>query len=125
MLTALLRMSSLLFACTVMVLGLLALTGPSYAQANRLQMNQSLSNLNLDAAPENRSVVPQGRSQLSLSTQQRRTLQRLRGGSLNFACTGGFCACHGDADCNDMFTTNVCGPTAVCIGSYCFCDRAQ
>ena len=25
-----------------------------------------------------------------------------------------FCTCTGDDDCNDMFSTDVCGPSAIC-----------
>ena len=50
-------------------------------------------------------------------------------GGLEFVCAGGYCACTGDVDCNDLFSTGLCGPDAVCItwGSgpaTCFCKRA-
>jgi len=35
-------------------------------------------------------------------------------GRLGFSCGPFGCICSGDSDCNDMFTTNVCGPHAVC-----------
>lgn len=47
----------------------------------------------------------------------------LRGRSLGFTCSGFGCVCTGDADCNDMFSTNVCGPYAVCINNVCWCSR--
>ena len=40
-----------------------------------------------------------------------------------FQCSQRFCACSGDEDCNDMFTTNVCGPYAICFGDLCICYR--
>jgi hypothetical protein len=43
--------------------------------------------------------------------------------SAEFACSTEFCMCSGDTDCNDMFTTNVCGPKAVCFGNLCICAR--
>lgn len=51
-------------------------------------------------------------------------LGSLAGGrALGFACNPLFCACKGDSDCNDMFTTNVCGPRAICIDDVCYCLR--
>ncbi len=45
---------------------------------------------------------------------------------LGFSCAPWGCICNGDADCNDMFTTNVCGPFAVCStdGGFCICSRS-
>ncbi|HEV7779938.1 MAG TPA: hypothetical protein VGO58_01665 [Chitinophagaceae bacterium] len=43
--------------------------------------------------------------------------------SVQFQCSQKFCVCSGDADCNDMFTTNVCGPDAACFGNSCVCYR--
>lgn len=40
-----------------------------------------------------------------------------------FQCSQNFCICSGNQDCNDMFTTNVCGPDAVCFGEMCACYR--
>lgn len=45
------------------------------------------------------------------------------GSATQFQCGPIFCMCTGDADCNDMFTTNVCGPSAICINNVCFCAR--
>lgn len=46
---------------------------------------------------------------------------------LGFSCGALGCVCTGDADCNDMFSTNVCGPNAVCFesgsGVVCVCLR--
>lgn len=45
-----------------------------------------------------------------------------------FNCGEGSCSCHGDDDCNDMFSSDVCkmlGPIlvdGVCIGSGCVCN---
>ena len=44
-------------------------------------------------------------------------------GSANFMCNLLYCVCRGDSDCNDMFSTNVCGPYAVCINGTCACSR--
>jgi hypothetical protein len=45
-----------------------------------------------------------------------------------FTCNPIWCSCQGDDDCNDMFTTNVCGDTAFCVdtsspGVKCYCER--
>lgn len=42
---------------------------------------------------------------------------------LGFTCNPLFCACRGDSDCNDMFTTSLCGPRAICIDDVCYCVR--
>jgi len=51
----------------------------------------------------------------------------LGGQGLGFNCGGLGCVCSGDADCNDMFSTNVCGPWAYCFESggqvICVCSR--
>lgn len=45
-----------------------------------------------------------------------------------FHCGEGSCSCHGDDDCNDMFSSDVCkmlGPIVVdgvCVGSSCVCN---
>jgi hypothetical protein len=46
---------------------------------------------------------------------------------LGFECTGPFCICTGDDDCNDLFTTDLCGD-AICFetdagGVVCLCLR--
>ena len=51
-----------------------------------------------------------------------------KGGTMNFSCGMTSCTCHGDADCNNMFSSNVCGRSAVCdtsSGVECSCLRAQ
>jgi hypothetical protein len=60
---------------------------------------------------------------LTLAPRQQNQLRTMRAGRMDFACSGRYCVCDGDTDCNDMFTTNVCGVNAVCIGTLCFCDR--
>jgi len=45
------------------------------------------------------------------------------GQTLGFSCGPWGCVCTGDDDCNDMFSTNACGPWAVCIGNVCYCRR--
>lgn len=47
-------------------------------------------------------------------------------GETEFTCIGHICFCHGDNDCNDMFTTNVCSEDindAACVGETCACVR--
>jgi hypothetical protein len=44
-------------------------------------------------------------------------------GGLSFTCGGWGCVCSGDDDCNDMFSSNVCGPWGICIDNYCYCSR--
>ncbi|MEO8510031.1 MAG: hypothetical protein ABI534_02195 [Chloroflexota bacterium] len=46
---------------------------------------------------------------------------------LGFECSGPLCICTGDADCNDMFGTSLCGD-AICFedavgGVVCLCLR--
>jgi hypothetical protein len=52
---------------------------------------------------------------------------RLARQGLGFSCGGLGCVCSGDVDCNDMFSTNVCGPNATCFESggqvICVCLR--
>ncbi len=51
-----------------------------------------------------------------------------RGGVMNFSCGVTSCTCHGDADCNNMFSSTVCGRPAVCdtsSGVECSCLRSQ
>lgn len=51
-----------------------------------------------------------------------------KGGTMNFQCNMTSCTCQGDADCNNMFTSNVCGRSAVCDTSgnvECSCLRSQ
>jgi hypothetical protein len=33
---------------------------------------------------------------------------------LRYNCDSSYCTCTGDDDCNDMFSSDVCGPTAIC-----------
>lgn len=75
-------------------------------------------------APATTLAPPARFGALRINGAQRGQLETARAGRMDFACNGGYCVCRGDLDCNDMFTTNVCGPNAVCIGSYCFCDRS-
>ena len=46
-----------------------------------------------------------------------------KGNNTQFSCAPGFCICYGDSDCNDMFSTNACGPSAQCFGNTCVCAR--
>jgi hypothetical protein len=62
------------------------------------------------------SIVPASRA-------SRASLGLFGGRGLGFNCGGFGCVCTGDADCNDMFSTNVCGPYAVCIDNVCWCSR--
>jgi hypothetical protein len=43
--------------------------------------------------------------------------------TLGYTCSGLMCTCSGDADCNDMFTSDVCGDVAVCDENGCSCLR--
>lgn len=53
---------------------------------------------------------------------QRLNLGPRRGG-LNYDCGDLACACTGDEDCNDLFTSGKCGPVAVCYPDGCVCLR--
>ena len=99
---------------TLTPVGILA-AGP--APAGRFMVPQAKENM-----LQVEKAVP-GRELLKISPAQIETLQRLSTGSLNFSCNGTLCICKGDTDCNDMFTTNVCGIHAICVGSYCYCAR--
>ena len=44
-------------------------------------------------------------------------------GSMPFQCNPLYCVCQGDRDCNDMFSTNVCGLIAFCVNDTCVCNR--
>jgi hypothetical protein len=46
-----------------------------------------------------------------------------RTGGLNYDCSALACACTGDDDCNDLFTTSKCGPIAICYPDGCICIR--
>lgn len=51
-----------------------------------------------------------------------------KGGTMNFSCNMTSCTCRGDHDCNNMFSSTVCGKSAVCdtsSGVECSCLRAQ
>jgi hypothetical protein len=45
------------------------------------------------------------------------------GGRLNFDCGELACSCSGDDDCNDLFTSDKCGPIAICYPDGCICIR--
>ena len=63
------------------------------------------------------------RAQRLLITAGRQSGRRIAPGPLPFECNSTFCVCRGDADCNDMFGTDVCGPIAICINDVCVCGR--
>lgn len=56
---------------------------------------------------------------------QKLNLSRRPGGSggLNFSCQNLVCVCTGDQDCNDLFTSDVCGEIAICYPDGCICIR--
>ena len=59
------------------------------------------------------------KGQLALGTPadlrgQKLNTSRTGGGTANFTCSGLFCGCSGDADCNDMFSGGACGSIAWC-----------
>lgn len=45
------------------------------------------------------------------------------GGRLGFSCDRLTCDCSGDDDCNDMFSSGVCGDIAFCSETGCWCFR--
>ena len=50
----------------------------------------------------------------------------IKGGSgSSYSCGGGVCTCYGDDDCNDMFSSGVCGGAGLCHddakGTWCEC----
>ena len=46
-----------------------------------------------------------------------------RSPALGFTCDGARCDCKGDDDCNDMFSSGVCGDIAACTPDGCSCLR--
>ncbi|HUO99516.1 MAG TPA: hypothetical protein VMU01_12665 [Rhizomicrobium sp.] len=68
-----------------------------------------------------------GRSRVNFSPIQRQGATALlsTGATPMFACNAIFCSCRGDSDCNDMFTTDLCGPSAECNedSNICICLR--
>jgi hypothetical protein len=46
---------------------------------------------------------------------------RTGGGTVNFTCSGLFCGCTGDVDCNNMFSGGACGSIAWCYNDRCYC----
>jgi hypothetical protein len=102
-----LRLFVALIAATLLAAGIFTVseTAPAYAAT------KSMSQLLVGKAP------------LTILPAQRRAVLSANKGGVNFSCNGVFCGCRGDADCNDMFSTNVCGSRAVCIDNVCYCDR--
>lgn len=39
------------------------------------------------------------------------------------SCFDNYCVCSGDEDCNDMFSSGLCGDEAVCMGEICICVK--
>jgi hypothetical protein len=54
---------------------------------------------------------------------QKLGLARIGGGGLNYSCGDLACSCSGDDDCNDLFSSDKCGPIAVCYPDGCVCIR--
>jgi hypothetical protein len=55
-------------------------------------------------------------------------LRKVPGGpGTGYTCDGAICTCTGDEDCNDMFSSGVCGDIAQCRSEggfeYCWCLR--
>jgi hypothetical protein len=46
---------------------------------------------------------------------------RMGGGTINFTCSGLFCGCTGEVDCNNMFSGGACGSIAWCYNDRCYC----
>lgn len=56
-----------------------------------------------------------GRLVVGMPTDLRgQKLSTVGGSTVNFTCSGLFCGCSGDADCNDMFSGSACGSIAWC-----------
>ena len=52
---------------------------------------------------------------------QKLSPSRPGGGTTNFTCSGLFCGCTGDVDCNNMFSGGACGSIAWCYNDRCYC----
>ena len=64
------------------------------------------------AIAPNNATAPQ---EMKLAPVNRFGVPTLVGSSSSgFQCTGLHCSCDSDLDCNDMFSTNVCGDVAQC-----------
>jgi len=113
-------------AATVVFLAVAFAAGGAFAQARLLTPNvggNAVLAPNAQTAPLATPRTIPGKGALSISPAQQQSLQAQMGG-LGFSCNPIFCGCRGDADCNDMFGTNVCGGRAICIDDYCYCDRS-
>ena len=108
----------------VMVLGLAVVisgASPSFADETKSQTlppERSVQGLALPAQKSKFFNVPR--------LQGIRTPIHPKGGTMNFSCGVTSCTCHGDADCNNMFSSKVCGQSAVCDethGVECSCLR--
>jgi hypothetical protein len=54
---------------------------------------------------------------------QKLGLARIGRGGLSYDCGNLACSCSGDDDCNDLFSSDKCGPIAVCYPDGCVCIR--
>jgi hypothetical protein len=92
----------------VVLLGLIFSSGTSWVSAQE-QKKEGAGDVQERAVPMQKfrfSDVPR--------LQGSRTPIPPRGGTMNFSCGVTSCTCRGDADCNNMFSSNVCGGSAVC-----------
>jgi hypothetical protein len=116
------RMAQQLFCCAVVVVcvcpigSAVAATSSDRAHfQNQLGIRPQHETV-LKLSPRTLQHARAGRNRLQLSPIQRQgatALLSVRAAPM-FACNAAVCACRGDADCNDMFTTDLCGPSAEC-----------
>ncbi len=103
----------------------LALSGPYYVWAGAPEQSSGQS----DQAVQDRAVPMQRSGIMNVPTfKGPRTPLPPKGGTMAFQCNMTSCTCRGDNDCNNMFSSSVCGSSAVCDttnGTECSCLRHQ
>lgn len=72
--------------------------------------------------PASAAVLGQLRS-LGSQTGAMSVGRRIGGPRTGFTCSGFACTCRGDQDCNDMYSTGLCGDVGVCDENGCWCLR--
>lgn len=94
--------------------------GASSAEEETGSTSEALSVLNGTA---DRSATPTKGGPVPARLRVKSTIRRA---TTQFTCSGLKCSCSGDSDCNDMFSSGLCGDIASCdetVGVVCGCLR--
>ena len=98
------------FAVALMMIGFSSVSAAENL-AGVIGPNNVIAPQVMQLAPSS-AITPQ---EMKLAPVNRFGVPTLVGSSSSgFQCTGLHCSCTGDVDCNDMFSTNVCGDIAQC-----------